>query len=81
MPKGYFDIMRDRPYPCFCQACLIGKTEGEMSKADKRYCLGCYDCLAREAEMISSGQPRWMPKRYQRPPQATTGHYNGIVGD
>lgn len=37
----YFDIERDKTYPCFCEACLSGKTEVEMSERDTRYCKEC----------------------------------------
>ena len=42
---GYFDIKRDMGFPYFCEACLIGKTEAQMSKTDTRYCLECYNSL------------------------------------
>ena len=40
-PKRYFDIKRDKTLPCFCRACVMGKTEYQMSKVDARYCLEC----------------------------------------
>ena len=39
--RHYFDIERDKTYPCFCEACLLVKTEVEISERDKRYCLEC----------------------------------------
>ena len=36
-----FDIERDKTFPCFCQACVVGKTEKQMSKKDIRYCVDC----------------------------------------
>jgi len=36
-----FSIQRDKQYPCFCDACLVGKTEDEMSEKDARYCVDC----------------------------------------
>lgn len=40
-PSRYFDIGRDKTFPCFCEVCLLGKTEEQMSKRDTRYCEEC----------------------------------------
>jgi len=48
MTEGYFDIERDNQYPCFCQACGVGKTEAEMSEKDIRYCIECQQVIERE---------------------------------
>ena len=40
-PKRYFDIEGDKTLPFFCQACVVGKTEAQMSKRDTRYCSEC----------------------------------------
>lgn len=40
-PSRYFDIKRDKTFPYFCQACVVGKIESQMSKTDTRYCLEC----------------------------------------
>lgn len=54
----YFDIERDNQYPCFCQACLVGKTEAEMSERDIRYCIECQQVI--EQEYLISGK-RYIP--------------------
>ena len=42
MPNnGYFNIERDKQFPCFCEACSVGKLEYQMSKRDHRYCEDC----------------------------------------
>jgi len=41
MNDGYFDTRRDKTFPCFCQACLVGKLESQMSQRDSRYCVDC----------------------------------------
>ena len=46
--KKYFDIKRDMQYSCFCQACLTGKSEGQMSRKDTRYCAECQSCIEDE---------------------------------
>jgi len=67
MPNnGYFDIKRDREIieagGFFCQACLVGKPLDDQSP-DPRYCLCCYDCLAKEAEMLDRrNRPKWAPR-------------------
>lgn len=49
-------------YYFFCRACLIDKTEAEMSP-DTRYCLGCYEFLLKEAEILGgTKRPAWIPK-------------------
>jgi len=57
-----FNIKADKQYDFFCEACLVGKHEGEASP-DFRYCQTCYDLLLKEAEMLSRGKrPAWSPK-------------------
>ncbi len=47
----------------FCHACLVGKPRDDASP-DPRYCLGCYDYLAKEAETLPAGKrPAWIPKK------------------
>ena len=49
MPNnGYFDIERDNTFPCFCEACLVGKMEVQMSERDIRYCLECQSLIEGE---------------------------------
>jgi hypothetical protein len=47
----------------WCEACLVSHPATEQSP-DPRYCLGCYDFLLKEAEMLpaKSGRPEWIPK-------------------
>ena len=47
MSEGYFDIQRDLTYPYFIQACLVGKTESEMSN-NKRFCIECQSFITSE---------------------------------
>ena len=42
---GYFDITRDLTYPCFCEACLVGKPLKEISAEDSRYCITCHSYM------------------------------------
>lgn len=42
---GKFDIKRDKQFPYFCEACLVGKREDEMSGEDIRYCVGCQQVI------------------------------------
>jgi len=59
MREKYFDIKRDKQFPYFCHACLIGKSE--MSQ-DNRYCPSCYDFLLKEVELDTSWRtPAWKP--------------------
>ena len=48
MREKYFDIERDKQFPCFCQACLTGKPESERSSKDARYCLECQPLIEGE---------------------------------
>jgi len=64
MNENYFSIERDNQFPCFCQACVVGKTEGQMS-LDPRYCKGCFYCLLKESEILSPRKrPGWIPKAH-----------------
>ncbi len=47
----YFSIERDKTYPFFCEACIVGKPETEISQ-DSRYCQVCYDFLLKEAKNV-----------------------------
>ena len=59
MKTKLFDSKRDRKYPYFCGACLVGKTEMSL---DPRYCQGCYEFLLEEAKMLSgTRRPQWIP--------------------
>ena len=47
----------------YCAACLIGKPLDDISP-DPRYCLGCYEFLLKEAEMVHpSRKPPWVPRQ------------------
>ncbi len=48
MREKYFDIERDKQFPCFCQACLTGKPENNRSTRDTRYCLECQPFIEEE---------------------------------
>ena len=66
MSNRYFDVHRDftviKDGGFFCQACLIGKEKTAISP-DPRYCRGCYDFLAEEAEMLTGhSRVEWKPK-------------------
>ena len=69
---GYFSIERDNEIAnnggFFCQACLVGKPLDDISP-DPRYCLGCYEVLSAEAEMLSGIKRKWVPQA----PRAKTG--------
>ena len=49
MKAGYFDIKRDMDFPHFCEGCLVGKTEEEMS--DTKYCVGCQPIIEGERKL------------------------------
>ena len=54
------------PGEFYCKACLMDKTEAEMSP-DDRYCQGCYEFLLKEAEILSQGKrTAWIPKPVAR---------------
>ncbi len=57
-----FDIKKDLLYPRFCQACLTGKTEQEMSEKDARCCIGCQQVV--EAEYALSADNSGRKSRY-----------------
>ncbi len=67
MNNNYFSIERDKQFPCWCRACLVGKTEEQMSPNDIRYCAGCYDFLLNEARLLDAksrrSHPEWLPKK------------------
>ena len=44
MSGKYFDIRRDLTYPEFCQVCLVGKAEAEMS-SNKGLCIECQSSI------------------------------------
>jgi hypothetical protein len=52
MNDRYFDIDRDNTYPCFCQACLVGKPKEEMSGKDGRFCLQCQSYIETEYALL-----------------------------
>lgn len=53
-----FDIKQDKLYPCFCQACLVGKTESAMSSKDIRYCVDCQQVIEAEYALIADNSGR-----------------------
>lgn len=59
-----FNIKKDKQYPEFCQACLIGKAEAEMSKRDTRYCLECQPIIEYEYSLLAdkSHAKRYKPE-------------------
>lgn len=61
MTEKYFDIETDKQFPCFCQACLVGKSEEQMSKRDVRYCLDCQPFIEREYSRL---RQRYIPITY-----------------
>ncbi len=57
-----FDSKRDMKYPRWCEACLVGKEEDQMSP-DPRYCQSCYEFLLEEARILSgTKRPNWIPR-------------------
>ncbi len=58
MRGKYFDIERDKQFPCFCQGCLVGKTETEMSQENTRYCLECQPSIEKEYSLLSRQKRR-----------------------
>lgn len=58
-----FDITKDNKYPCFCQACLVGKRQDEMSQKDIRYCLECQRLVEYEYSLLAdkSHSKRYKP--------------------
>ena len=69
MIQGQFGIKKDNKKPCFCQACITGKWENEMSPIDPRYCFGCYDFLVEEAGIDTSRKGKWQPRKLADVPQ------------
>lgn len=61
MTEKYFNIETDKKFPCFCQACLVGKSEEQMSKRDVRYCLDCQPFIEREYSRL---RQRYIPIAY-----------------
>ena len=57
-----FNIKKDKQYPEFCQACLIGKAEAEMNKRDTRYCLECQPVIEYEYSLLAD---KSHSKRYE----------------
>ena len=47
MGSRYFEIGRDKHFAYFCQACLVGKVEAEMSKNEK-LCIECQSYITEE---------------------------------
>jgi len=50
MSGKYFNIGRDKELPCFCEGCLVGKTEEQMSPKDIRYCVECQQFIEQDFE-------------------------------
>ena len=60
MSNKYFDIQRDKQFPCFCQGCVVGKTEEQMSKRDARYCAEYQPFIEEEYALLSAeGHKKW----------------------
>lgn len=64
--RGYFSTERDREIEkaggFWCHTCLVSHLAREQSP-DPRYCMGCYEFLLKEAEMLpSTKRPAWLPK-------------------
>ncbi|UCH43796.1 MAG: hypothetical protein JSW16_04480 [Dehalococcoidales bacterium] len=60
-----FDIKRDMQFPYFCEACLTGIPQDDISP-DDRYCQKCYDFLLEEAKSYS-GKQKWAPRVPKKP--------------
>jgi len=58
MNDKYFDIERDKTFPCFCQACAVGKTEEQMSLKDIRYCVDCQP-IVEEGHVFKEKRDYW----------------------
>lgn len=56
--KGYFDITRDMDYPFFCEACLVGKKESQMSEKDTRFCVDCQPVVEYEYALAAEHRNR-----------------------
>lgn len=56
MNRSYFNIETDKQFPCFCEACAIGKTEEQMSQKDIRYCLDCQPIIEEEYHLQAPGK-------------------------
>ena len=63
----------------FCHACVVDKPVSEQSP-DSRYCLGCYDFLLKEAEILSPGKhPKWVPRaQSEKDSTGKIGHQKSI---
>ena len=69
---GYFDIKRDMGFPYFCEGCLIGKTEEEMSKRDIRYCVECQPFIEAEYKIRGEKHGRYIPIPAEMPQDIST---------
>jgi len=54
MGNNYLDIIRDKQFVYFCQGCLEGKIEEQMSKRDTRYCLDYQPVIEEEYALVLS---------------------------
>lgn len=61
MGDTYFDVTRDKQFAYFCQTCLVGKTEEEISKRDIRYCVTCQPFVESEYTQL---RQRYTPAPY-----------------
>ena len=59
---GYFNIKKDTTFSYFCQGCLVGKTEEQMSKRDIRYCLDCQPFIEQEYALLSEKRQKELYK-------------------
>ncbi|MFC2047440.1 hypothetical protein ACFLTK_04125, partial [Chloroflexota bacterium] len=57
-----FNIREDKRFQYFCQACLVGKAKGEMSKRDIRYCQKYQSIIEYEYSLLSD---KGHSKRYK----------------
>ncbi|MFC2063194.1 hypothetical protein ACFLS8_04560 [Chloroflexota bacterium] len=66
MRDGYFSARRDSELLAtgnfiWCLACLVAKPNSEKSP-DLRYCQGCYESLLKEADLLGTSRPTWIPR-------------------
>ena len=79
-PSRYFDIKHDGAIintgGFWCEACLIGKPGSDTRSPDPRYCQDCYGFLLKEAKMLSTAHPAWIPRATRDALQCKNQHEN-----